>query len=91
MRKKRAIEAMLRDLLSGDNDAVAAELEDLGLRGKDAVTMSELPQCSFCSREARYDARTIAGPWAYMCPQHFRLHGVGLGLGKGQKLRVRGS
>jgi len=50
--------------------------------------------CDFCRNEgnegketvARYDGRTVYGAWAYMCPAHFRKYGVGLGLGKGQRL-----
>ena len=36
--------------------------------------------------EARYDGKTTSGPWGYMCERHFRTDGVGLGLGKGQRL-----
>lgn len=32
-----------------------------------------------------YDGRTIQGPWAIMNPESFRLHGVGVGTGRGQK------
>ena len=49
--------------------------------------------CAFCildgkkDVEAQYDGRTIfQGRWAYMCEKHFSLCGVGLGLGKGQRL-----
>lgn len=47
--------------------------------------------CDFCSQNkkitvAMYDAKTSAGPWAYMCEEHFKKYGIGLGLGKGQKL-----
>ena len=47
--------------------------------------------CDFCRNEgketvARYDGRTVYGAWAYMCPSHYRRYGVGLGLGKGQRL-----
>lgn len=37
-------------------------------------------------KKAAYDGKTTIGPWAYMCPYHFGLHGMGLGLGRGQKL-----
>ena len=43
-------------------------------------------KCDFCDAEAKYDGKTTYGPWAYMCEKHFRTVGVGLGLGKGQKL-----
>jgi hypothetical protein len=31
------------------------------------------------------DGATKQGPWAILCPQCFEQHGVGLGLGRGQK------
>ena len=31
------------------------------------------------------DGRTLQGPWGYMCMKCHREHGVGLGLGKGQR------
>lgn len=27
--------------------------------------------CEFCKREAVYDAKLKAGPWAYVCAKHF--------------------
>ena len=42
--------------------------------------------CDFCKDEAVYDGRTVMGPWAMMCPEHYMEHGVGLGVGKGQFL-----
>ena len=52
------------------------------------VIVSELPQCDIaeCSFSARYDARTVYGSWANLCALHFKIHGTGLGLGKGQEL-----
>ena len=50
------------------------------------VEISKLPKCDFCSKKAQYDGRTKQGPWAYMCASCFKELGVGLGLGKGQKL-----
>ncbi len=52
----------------------------------------ELPPCDYCKqngidRPAKYDGRvSIAIYWANMCQGHFELYGIGLGLGKGQKL-----
>lgn len=54
----------------------------------------ELPPCDFphysatepIAVTAAYDGKTTDGPWAYMCPEHFQSHDVGLGTGKGQKL-----
>lgn len=31
------------------------------------------------------DGKTQMGPWALMCPRCFKLYGVGLGTGRGQK------
>jgi hypothetical protein len=50
------------------------------------VVVKEFPRCDLCQSEARYDGRTVLGPWANMCYGHFKSHGVGVGLGKGQKL-----
>ena len=55
------------------------------------TTVVSLPACDFCnqdghSRAARYDGKTAMGPWANMCQAHFRQYGVGLGLGRGQRL-----
>ena len=51
------------------------------------VKIDVLPACDFCkTNEAKYDGRTTLGPWAYMCQSCFRIYGVGLGLGKGQRL-----
>lgn len=36
--------------------------------------------------EALYDGKTTGGPWAYMCQECFDEHGVGLGIGRGQRL-----
>jgi len=45
-------------------------------------------ECDFCDNTARYDGKTVLGPWGYMCEQHFQKMGVGLGTGRGQKLEV---
>lgn len=55
------------------------------------VVVPELPKCDFCdamgiNKEARYDGKTIEGPWANMCNAHFSVYGMGLGLGVGQRL-----
>ena len=44
--------------------------------------------CDFCGKEITdklVDGKTVEGPWAVMCPHCFTVHGVGLGIGKGQK------
>jgi len=50
------------------------------------VKVPHLPNCDFCPKEALYDGKTKFGDWAYMCQNHFNLYGIGLGLGRGQKL-----
>lgn len=32
-------------------------------------------KCDFCPCEAIYDAKTIYGPWAYLCQRHYNLAG----------------
>jgi hypothetical protein len=58
--------------------------------GREAV-VAVIPNCDLCSSEGKtteavVDGKTQMGPWAYMCPAHFRQYGVGLGEGRGQKL-----
>ena len=53
------------------------------------VEVAELPKCDFCDEKARYDGKTRTGPWAYMCPTHWRAHGMKLGTGWGQQLISR--
>ena len=52
------------------------------------VSVPTLPNCDFCGDEAHYDGKTRLGPWAYMCNECLRIHGLGLGLGVGQELIV---
>lgn len=57
------------------------------------VKVSSLPKCDYCtmagkSEDAAYDGKTKQGPWANMCQKHFKIHGVGLGTGRGQALVV---
>jgi len=53
------------------------------------VEMDELPRCNFCNKAAMYDGKTKSGSWAYMCEEHFKMRGVGLGIGRGQRLVLR--
>ena len=47
-------------------------------------------KCDLCDCIAQYDGATkLGGVWAYMCQHCFDIYGMGLGLGKGQKLRVK--
>ena len=60
-------------------------------------TVDKLPPCDFCKHKkdrdqrllARYDGITKAGPWRNMCLGHFKEHGVGVGIGHGQRLWLR--
>jgi len=54
-----------------------------------------MPKCDMCDPGAKttskvmYDGKTAMGPWANMCGHCFKRYGVGLGLGKGQKLILK--
>lgn len=58
------------------------------------VEVLEIPDCDVCrfgtvsfkKTPAAFDGKTKNGPWAYMCEPHFGLVGIGLGLGRGQRL-----
>lgn len=62
----------------------------------EAVEVKALPKCDICvhrygktedaANVAAFDAKTIMGPWAHMCPACFSDFGYGLGLGLGQRL-----
>ena len=57
------------------------------------VLVDRLPICDYCfnngkSQAAIYDGKTDLGYWANMCESHFEAYGMGLGKGKGQKLKV---
>ena len=55
------------------------------------VELETLPKCNFCEEDARYDAKTTKGPWAYMCERHWSFYGSQkLGTGKGQRLVLAG-
>lgn len=51
--------------------------------------ISKIPKCDFCKEEAKFDAKTVFGPWAYLCERCFGKYGIGLGLGLGQVLQKR--
>lgn len=46
--------------------------------------------CGIALEEQFVDGRLARGQWAYMCKQCHTLHGVGLGLGKGQLFSKEG-
>jgi hypothetical protein len=56
----------------------------------EAVVVDFEKLCDFCKpvkmKRATVDGKTIFGPWANMCQTHYSLHGVGLGMGRGQRL-----
>jgi len=57
----------------------------------ETAKVSKIPECNFCvefgnPKPAKYDGKTIFRVWAYMCEEHFKKYGIGLGLGKGQRL-----
>ena len=52
--------------------------------------VDEKPKCDICQqKQADYDGRTIYGTCAFMCLTCFKRYGVGLGIDKGQRLKVR--
>lgn len=57
----------------------------------ESVEVPVLPRCDFNTDHpaAVVDGKTKMGPWAYMCEGCFQSHGVGLGLGKGQRLVLK--
>lgn len=77
-----------------DDDFNPMEVEDFleDMEAKHDWTIAEvsvLPNCQFPHAEptlAYVDGATIQGPWGYMCETHFKAFGVGLGMGKGQRL-----
>ena len=60
------------------------------------VTVQELPPCDIHMMQrqqrvaASVDGKTTQGPWANMCDDCFAAYGIGLGLGRGQRLRLPG-
>lgn len=53
------------------------------------VEVYEKPLCNICNEPAEYDAMTKYGNWAYLCERHYEKLGIGLGLGKGQRLILK--
>jgi hypothetical protein len=45
--------------------------------------------CDFCKRDVSgikfVDGKTVHGPWALMCMDCYRDHGMGFGTGRGQQ------
>lgn len=55
------------------------------VKGETAV-VARIPNCDVCGEAAVYDARTIHGPWAMLCEVDYQELGIGLGIGRGQRL-----
>jgi hypothetical protein len=49
----------------------------------EVVLGAEIPQCNFCSEPGPYDFRTIVGPWANGCEEHWRAYRAEPGLDVG--------
>ena len=56
------------------------------IRKGHAVEVTWHSKCDFCEKQASYDGRTVFGPWANLCEEHFEQYGVGTGVGYGQRL-----
>lgn len=56
------------------------------MKNKTEVKVISIPPCDFCGADAAFDGQTNQGPWAFMCEEDFKWHGVGLGTGSGQRL-----
>lgn len=63
-----------------------------------STVVDKRPPCDMCRHrsnaalppaEAQFDGKTKAGPWAYMCLPCYKLFGIGLGTGKGQRLYLK--
>lgn len=59
--------------------------------GFSEINKDELECCDICKVRklmiiATVDGKTKLGPWVYMCEDCFREFGVGIGLGRGQRL-----
>tara|TARA_R100001086_G_scaffold211788_1_gene127796 strand:+ start:449 stop:709 length:261 start_codon:yes stop_codon:yes gene_type:complete len=84
------MDKIFNDLVKSMDAAIGA------LEGEDIITVTttakvlKLPKCDYCLSNAKYDAQTKQGPWAYMCNSHFNQHArtKKLGLGLGQELKV---
>jgi hypothetical protein len=55
--------------------------------------LTERPDCDICKQQGRkrpayVDCKTKQGPWAYACTQCFARYGIGLGMGRGQRLLI---
>ncbi|GEM_PF-6706613 len=53
------------------------------------LEVDEFPICIFCGKEARFNARTQADLWCYLCEDCFIKYGRGLDPVDGQKLVIK--
>jgi len=52
--------------------------------------LDNLPSCDYCREKAQYDSKTIAGSWAYLCPEHWSIYSYGmLGENIGYRLYLK--
>ena len=63
------------------------------MRTQNTPWLSPVGTCPFCTRdlvklEQFVDGRPSRGPWATMCVPCHKIHGVGLGQGKGQHFKL---
>lgn len=61
----------------------------------DVVLVEQVPNCDICIRKndvknAIYDAKTVFGMWGYLCEECYGKYGLGLGIGLGQRLVLKG-
>lgn len=64
--------------------------------GSNTVEVCRIPVCDVCKNAskmhfapAHVDGKMQNGSWAYMCKECFKVHGVGVGLGYGQIMRLK--
>lgn len=52
--------------------------------------MDELPTCNIpnCDKEAKYDEKTVHGSWGYLCEEHHRSYGVGIGTKLEKRVKI---
>jgi hypothetical protein len=79
-----------KDILSDMGEEVIE-----GSRDHTEVDIIKIPRCDFCMAQgiitdALYDGCTKNGhTWANMCQLHYQMNGVGVGLGRGQRLILK--
>lgn len=57
--------------------------------GKQVTYIDPPETCNICGDKfldgVMYDCKTVHGPWANLCSNCYKIYGVGLGTGLGQK------